>query len=201
MSIGAASGSPSRIGYRRILPVIQGMVYLLLVWYGCMYRPTWQSEFRQWLNPEPPVAGGWDPVWIDGPPSVAEQVALGMNAPAVFASLLLLAPFDSLLHNGASKELAAHTLAMFMVPVMWYFIGRKLDRSAPLATRPSIVTKSVTVATMILSSVIAVLIAVSLAVRVTEMLFGRLLILAWAICGISFAVYRIRHWTTKSAAA
>jgi hypothetical protein len=125
-------------------------------------------------------------------------VAFGINAPAVLAATLLLVPVESLLHNGASKELAAHALSVFLIPVMWYWIGKKLGCPAILSARPSLIVKCMTVATAAGSLLIAALIAVSLVVRVGEMLFARLLILLWAVAGIIYATKRIRSWGAKA---
>jgi len=192
-----------RIAYRILLPLVQLALYLMLIWYGCYYRPTWQSQLQNWIAPRPAVAGGWDPTWIDGPPSLAEQVALGINAPAVFASMLILIPFDSLFHNGASRELAAHITAAFLIPVLWYLIGRRFDRRTGVPACPSTVGKVLTVAGLAVAglavaALVAILIAVSLVVRFGELLAGRLLILAWAIVGALVSSRTIRGWRVRS---
>lgn len=189
-----------RIAYRILLPVVQLALYLLLIWYGCYYRPTWQSQLQNWITPRPAVAGGWDPTWIDGPPSLAEQLALGINAPALFASMLILIPFDSLFHNGASRELAAHTTAAFLIPVLWYFVGWRFERRTGVPARPSTIGRVLTLAGLAVAALVAVLIAVSLVVRFGELLAGRLLILAWAIVGALVSARTIRGWKVRATA-
>jgi len=130
------------------------------------------------------------------PPSFAEQLALGINAPAVFASMLIL-PFDTLFHNGASRELAAHTTAAFLIPVLWYFIGRRFESRTGLSTCPSTIGRVLTVAGLAVAALVATLITVSLVVRFGELLAGRLLILAWAIAGILASSKTIRRWRIR----
>ena len=188
-----------RIAYSYILPISQFIIYVLLIWYGCLYRPTWQSQLDHWLNPRPPVADGWDATWIDGPPSLAEQVALGVNAPAVLAATLLLVPFDSLLPNGASKELAAHVLAAFSLLPLWYFVGRRLDRRTAVLARASLVVRILTVSLLAAGSLVALLITASLLIRFGELVAARLLILVWATASIWAASRRLRLWRISAA--
>src|ERR1035438_9585385 len=115
-----------RIACRIILPVVQLALYLVLIWYGCLYRQTWQSQWQHWITSRPAAADEWIPTWVDSAPSFAEQLASGINTPAEFASAVILIPFGSMFHDGASHELAAHTMAAFFIPVLWYFIGRRL---------------------------------------------------------------------------
>jgi hypothetical protein len=138
-----------RVPYQIILPVVQLALYLVLVWLGCYYRPTWQAQFQHWIAPRPAAdTVGWDPVWIDGPPSLAEQIAFGINTPAALASSLVLVPFGSFLHNGASRELAAHTTTAILIPALGFFIGRRLERQSIVTARPSMIGKAYAVATL-----------------------------------------------------
>lgn len=187
-----------RIAYRRILPITQFISYVLLIWYGCLYRPTWQSQLEHWLNPQSRVSDGWYPTWIDGAPSLAEQVALGVNAPAILAATLLLVPFDSLFHNGASKELAAHVLGAFSVLPLWYLIGRRLERRTAMC-RASLVVKVSTLILLAAASLVALLIAASLVIRSDEFLVARLLILVWAVASIWASSRSIRLWRIEAA--
>jgi hypothetical protein len=147
-----------RIAYRIVLPVVQLALYLLLIWYGCYYRPTWQHQLQHWITPRPVVADGWDPTWMDGSPSFAEQLALGINALAVFTSMLMLIPFDSLFPDGASRELAAHTAALF-IPLLWYFTGRRLEQPTGATARPSTVGKVSMLTVLAVAALVALLIS------------------------------------------
>jgi hypothetical protein len=112
-----------RTRWRVVLPVLQLALYTAFVWSGCLYRPTWQSQFQHWIASRP--ADEWLPTWVDGPPSWEELLASGVNAPAAVASALILQPVHFLFHDGASRELANHSMTALLVPLLWYFIGRR----------------------------------------------------------------------------
>jgi len=188
-----------RIAYRKILPAVQLALYLVLIWYGCLYRQTWQSQWQHWITSRPVAADEWIPTWVDGAPSFAEQLASGINAPAVFAATLILIPFDSLFHNGASHELAAHGATSIFVPLLWYLIGRRLERRRGVLTRPTMIGKVLMIGGLTAAALVAIFIVVSLAFRSDEMVAGRLLILSWAIGGILLSSKTILHWRIRAA--
>jgi hypothetical protein len=188
-----------RIPYRRTLPVIQLAVYLLLLWFGCIYRPTWQSRMRQWAAPRTAVAkDDWDLEWADGPTSIAEQAAFGINAPAALAAMLITAPFDSRLHSGVSRELMEHLTTAFCVPVLWFLIGRRFDRRPADPACLSLFRKVLTVAGLTVAALVALLMAVLLIAQFGEFVTGRLFILAWALIGARAALTRIRQWRAET---
>jgi hypothetical protein len=195
-----------RIAYQVALPPVQLAVYLLLIWYGCYYRPVWQDRFERWIAPHAPVGDGWEPTWICGVPPVPEQLAEGINAPAALVGALALAPiasaFRSAFREGASRELASHTATALFVPLLWYLIGRRLDRRRIVRNPPTVVGKVATVTGFVMAALAAVLIVVSLILRFRfgELLVGRLLILAWAIGGMLVSSSSIRHWRTRAMA-
>lgn len=96
-----------QVRWRRILPIVQLMIYFSLVWNGCWYRPTWQYWLEKWMYPASEPAG-FAAEWIDGFVPLSEQVAAGLNLPA--AALISLAPFEGDLRSGAAKELAIHAV-------------------------------------------------------------------------------------------
>jgi peptidoglycan biosynthesis protein MviN/MurJ (putative lipid II flippase) len=113
--------------------------------------------------------------------------------------MLILIPFGSLFHNGASHELAAHATAALFIPVLWYFIGRRLERRGGVLTRPTMIGKVLTISGLTATALVAILIAVSLAFRSDEMVAARLLILSWAIGGILISSKTILHWRIRAA--
>ncbi len=124
-----------RAEWRKILPVFQLAAYLALVWYGCWYRPTWQHWFKNWASPSLAQTGFY-PAWVDGIESLPEQIASGLNFPAVAAAALSVVPFENRLSTGASRELAMHILAALYIPLLWYLIGRWIDKRAGMSTGP-----------------------------------------------------------------
>jgi hypothetical protein len=183
-----------QMAYRKLLPVVQLALYLLLIWYGCPYRPMWQHRMQHWITQRPAFPGGWDLEWIDGSPSLAEQLALGINAPAAFGSMLMMIPFDSLLDDGASREFAMHTMVAFGIPVLWYLIGRRLEGRTVVPARPSMIGRLLTVAGLAVSALVALLMFVALVAGFGEVPAARLLILLWAISGTLDTSKRIRRW-------
>ena len=63
-------------------------------------------------------------------------------------------------------------MAAFFIPVLWYFIGRRLERRTGLHTRPNMIGKVLMVAGLAVATLVAILIAVSLVVRFGELLAG-----------------------------
>jgi small-conductance mechanosensitive channel len=189
-----------RIAYRHILPVAQLSVYVLLVWYGCSYRPTSQHMFENWITPRPPFPTAWYPAWIDGPPSFEEQVARGINTPPVFVSMLILIPFDSVFPDGASRELASHFLEALFIPVLWYAIGRRLDRRMAGPMSASVARKALTWAGLTTACLVTLLITFTFARSLGELFVGRLLILAWGVIGTWICLKMIHRWKMKPVA-
>lgn len=135
-----------------MLPLLQLAGYIALVWYGCWYRPTWQH----WMSPSSDPTGFY-PNWIDGIEPFAEQLAAGINFPAVVVAALSLLPFDNRLHTGASSELALHVVTAIYVPLLWFLIGKRLDErpgtgAAPLSKSMKAFTITATVALLVAGS-------------------------------------------------
>ena len=182
----------SRVQWRKVLPTVQLVAYIALVWYGCPYRRTWQA----WLTPQSQSSENWQPKWIDGPPSPAEQIALGLNFPAVLSTGLLV-PFDSGLRDGASKELAEHVVMAVFVPLLWFMVGKRLDqRDRPPSVRPSLTARVLVWVGLVVAIGTAVLMIVALLRRFGEIVLGRILTLAWAAFGIVLWSRAVRRWRT-----
>ena len=115
-----------RVAWRKVLPLAQLAAYLLLVWTGCWYRPTWERWFQARPSHSSESAGFY-PTWIDGIEPVPEQLAAGLNLPAVAVAALSLVPFDGYLRTGASRDFAMHVLTAIYTPVLWFLIGRRID--------------------------------------------------------------------------
>lgn len=132
---------------RSSLALCHLVAYLVLVWYGCWYRPTWQH----WLQSRNDLPSDTVyPAWIDGVESIPEQIAAGLNAPAVALAAVSLVPFETVLNTGASQELALHTLTAMYVPCLWYVIGKGIDARAQFrATAVSARAKALSLATII----------------------------------------------------
>lgn len=180
-----------RIAWRKVLPIVQFVAYILLIWYGCWYRPTWEHWFRNWISPLP-ASIGWYPVWIDGIESFPEQFAAGLNFPAAVISALVLIPFESQLRTGASRELVWHIVTVICIPLLWFMVGKGLDAPETMkAVRLSKTAKSLTVAGLAALVLIALLMVADLVVGERYTRVG--LSFAWIGCGILAVWSRLRH--------
>ena len=120
------ASSPS---WRRTLPAAQLAFFLGALTLGCPYLRVVIEEFRQ---PPSPAEFVFRPEFIDGAPSTWEQLAIGINLPPCWLAWIILgtaAPFlPSLNDSGRVSELAQHALQAVASPIVWYWLGSRLDR-------------------------------------------------------------------------
>jgi hypothetical protein len=81
------------------------------------------------------------PQFIDGPMSVPEQLALGLNYPTVIPAVLLVTAWQSIvpasLESGRDSELTMHALQSLLIPLLWYAIGKSIDTGFLGTYRPT----------------------------------------------------------------
>jgi hypothetical protein len=189
----------SHAGYRRLLPVTQLLLFVLLIWFGCPYRVAWES----WLNPR--GTDDWYPAFIDGTPTVKEQLAEGLNYPATLSTLLLI-PVQHRLRTGAARELADHLTTVVFVPILWYLIGRRIDRRRVLSVgkaSPSLIEKAFAISGVVVLAVLAtaILVATVFSFGALDYIVLRVFMLAWLATGILVLSRRIRDWRPVARAA
>jgi hypothetical protein len=177
---------------RKLLPIVQFVAYLLIIWFGCPYRDTW----TQWLT----STGGFMPSWIDGPPSILEQFALGINLPAVLL-LPILALFQSTVRTGAGQELLMHIVTAIAVPGMWYLIGRWIDNRDAKLRLASRAAKLCAWAGVICLGTLATFVLASFFLGGREFVVERLFALLWISGGIYLVGMAIGQSPTSQAAA
>jgi len=173
-----------RIPYRIVLPVIQLALYLVLVWYGCCFRPLWRFLGQDI---------GTD--WCLSYRSVAEQIAIGINMPAELPPALILNSSDSRL----AGELAEHVATALLIPVLWFFIGRVFDQRSTVAAKRSVVARWSAFPLLALSTLVTVAATASLIRHIEYEPVLHALILAWAIGGIMVSVRQIHHGPVRVA--
>lgn len=183
------------VAWRKVIPVVQLAVYLALVWYGCWYRPTWQYWFEKWVSPATEPTG-FVADWIDGIEPLPEQIAAGLNFPAVAAAALSLVPFEDEFHTGASTEIAMHALTALYLPLLWYAIGRRIDdRSGlgakPLSKRSKALAVGVFAGLLLLGSLMLWSFAVGQRYTMAS------LSMLWIVSGLVAIGVRLRHWPSK----
>jgi hypothetical protein len=111
-----------RMGYRRTLPLVAFGTYAALIWFGCPYiRLAGESAHAA---PRGEGTLGWNPSCMDFVPPAAEQLAYGLNAPAMVAAPL----FDPLINRMhptcRQTEYFEYAATGLFVLFLWYFIGR-----------------------------------------------------------------------------
>lgn len=181
-------------GWRVALPLVQLVASVSLIWYGCWYRPAWQHWVEEWISPtsEPSeVYFGW----IDGIEPISEQIASGLNFPAAAAAALSLAPLVGWLNTGASRELAFHFLTALYIPLLWYWIGKRIDRrreisAAPLSKR----TRTLAVISISGLGFLGLLILLNLAID--QRYTTSILALLWVVFGITAIGFRLPRFAT-----
>ncbi len=127
-----------RLGYRRVLPLTNLVLYLALVGvadWGLLeqvqlYKDVDASRTAQGET-------GWDPVYVDAPIPMIKILAEAINFPAV----LFATPFGALQKGWRAELLVDSIAAIYLLP-LWYAVGRWQDRQ-------SIVVRSSRVLTLI----------------------------------------------------
>jgi hypothetical protein len=170
-----------------MLPLLQLAAYIPLVWYGCWYRPTWQH----WMSPSSDTAGFY-PNWIDGIEPFPEQLAAGINSPAMVLAAWSVMPFDHWLASGASIEFAIHVVTALYIPLLWYLIGKRLDERGKRKSPPlSRGRNAVAVVTLVGLLSIAILLVWSFLEGQRYTMVS--LSFAWIGCGILAVWFQLRR--------
>ncbi len=177
-----------RIAWRRLLPVVQFVLYLLLIWFGCPYRTT----FQYWLGVGPLARGNIVASWMDAPLSWQEQLATGFSFPAAFSEVFLM-PFERLLTSGTSRELARHLVMAPCVPILWYLVGRLIDhRRLPNKKAESFLVKLNWGLALAVLVGMGGLVLVSILFRPLDFPLLKLLAFAWIVFGMGLVYRRLR---------
>lgn len=167
-----------RIPYRIVIPVIQLALYMVLVWYGCCFRPLWQFLGQNI---------GTD--WCLSYRSVAEQIAIGINMPAELVAAFVLVPYD----YSAGRELAEHIATAVLIPILWFFIARGLDPRSTVAADRSGTGRSSAFVLLAVSALVIVVATGSMVRHIGGEPVLRALILAWGVGGILVSARQIRR--------
>lgn len=126
-----------RIGFRRLLPAIHVILYIVLV------LVSYPESSRSYLGSGPPLlrlasfgqeGSGippFNPERIDRPTPTAMKAAVAVNMPAIFASV----PLFTLAHT-IKQEFWALLAASLSVGIQWYLVGLWADRQLGFVPRP-----------------------------------------------------------------
>lgn len=118
-----------RAGFRRVLPVVQIVVYVGLIWPEWVYlyqtsgsKLTLPVQLVLWQEGE---GMEFHPIHIDRPTPVRVKLALLLNLPAVFPVTAAVVPF---LESRPKGELFLLSIPFPFVFCLWYAVGLWIDR-------------------------------------------------------------------------
>jgi hypothetical protein len=119
-----------RIGYRRALPILNLLLYLSLVG-AADWDLVQQARLYQDVGASRTTDDrtAWDPVYIDTPDPLPKILAESINFPAVLFAL----PFGAL-QRGWRAELLVDSITAFYLLLLWYAVGRWLDRRSTVVS-------------------------------------------------------------------
>lgn len=125
-----------RFGCRRILPIVNLLLYLVLVGVADSDLVR-QAELYKDVNESRIDQGetGWDPVYIDAPIPMTKVLAESINFPAVLFAL----PFGALQKGWRAELLVDSIAAIYLLP-LWYAVGRWLDRRSTAVNSGKVLT-------------------------------------------------------------
>jgi hypothetical protein len=112
-----------RLGYRRVLPIANLLLYLTLVGYGDWTLLQNVALSRDVAATQSSEDTSWDPVYIDRPMPLAHVLASSISYPAVLFAI----PFG-LLEKGWRGDLIVDAVAAIYLIPLWYTVGRWIDR-------------------------------------------------------------------------
>jgi hypothetical protein len=114
----------TRIGFRRLLPILLTLVHLALLYFAAGQRrhtlSTFHSKFAYHLAAYQEGEVAWEPI-EPKPLTAAQKLAILLNFPALFLSI----PITLVLFQGS--EMGSLCAALPFVPLVWYCVGRWLD--------------------------------------------------------------------------
>jgi hypothetical protein len=175
---------------------LQLPIFVLLIWYGCPYRPTWVGWMRPTAGQERRFGINLEEIDMAYLP-FPEQIAVGFNAPPALVGELMNVPIyyaTRAYFTGAERELISHALTAVMIPFFWVWAIR--ITWIRRITRPvlSIFLKIFFIFAIALLSLLAILTLASFFLRDDHYSIVRdLLFLLWFCWGIYVLVLRIRN--------
>ena len=115
----------SRIGFRRVLPILFTLVHVVLLLYVAAQRQDALSNFQGEFAYHPAAyqenSIAWEPM-EPKPLMLAEKLGIVLNLPA----FVLAIPFALLFFHG--NDVGLWYTSLPVVPLIWYGVGRWLDR-------------------------------------------------------------------------
>ena len=113
----------ARLGYRRLLPIANLLLFALLLSIGYM-GDSYRNEMQQGMRlAEAAKAEGWQPTYIERPTPFTHLIAWSLNFPA----MLFATPFG-LLAKGWKSDAVVNGIAAIYLIVLWFVVGLWLDR-------------------------------------------------------------------------
>ncbi len=143
---------------------LQLPIFILLIWHGCPYRPTWVAWLKHATGSERTFGINLEEIDMAYLP-IPEQIAMGLNFPPALVGQIAVIPayYASRPHlTSAKMELISHIITAAIIPFFWFWaIGatsvRKRTRS-----KLSVYTKISIIVTMAILSLLAIVILMSI---------------------------------------
>jgi predicted Co/Zn/Cd cation transporter (cation efflux family) len=180
-----------RLGFRQILPVFLLTLYVILVVSGERQREPLTPEDREFLANSDMLRA----------PPVVIQIALAVNLPAIALAL----PVALAVHYLGGRRVkhgegATYSVVGCFVPILWYLVGRWVDRRTgripSVMRKPSKVTKACLVLLVILTLLAAAASAGSHLAGGDRVM--RLSVFLWSPFGAAVLYVRMTRETRKT---
>ncbi len=183
-----------RIGYRRMFPFVALLLYAGLIWFGCPY--IWLD--RHLAGAKPTTSTDTEPEWdlhcLWTTMPISEQLANGLNLPAVLAASVLEPLRDRMHLVCREAEYFGHAATGLFVPLLWYIVGWQIDkRGSPRIRRRTRLRKLLVYAGILIVLVAAVLVTASFFLTPGEFLVMRVSALGWVCLGACALFVRVRR--------
>lgn len=167
-----------RLGYRRILPLANIVLFAILIAVGYLGTAPRSNETLEFGHSA--QAEGWQPTYLERPAPLTHLFAWSLNFPA----MLFATPFGLLTRGAASQWLVNGIGAMYLL-VQWFMVGlwldRRRDRSQPVRASTAFTAIRWTALLLAVGAflVVIALIAVRIAVHDIPETFCTLPMLFW----------------------
>lgn len=113
----------ARLGYRRILPLANILLFAILILVGNAATNHSNSTEQGTEIAHSAKAEGWQPTYIERPTPLTHLFAWSLNFPA----MLFATPFG-FLAKGWRADLLVNVIAALYLLILWFVVGLWLDR-------------------------------------------------------------------------
>lgn len=170
-----------------IVPLVQIVLYGALIWYSCPYTQVVESHLftERPVQSAPDGSVPFEPTCIDGRMPAPEEIAEGLNLPAVIvasvATPLLARVYPPIGLGCVYAEYSQHILTLVLAPFLWYVVGILIYKRVMAQTVPRLPVRMLAAGGIFAVAILIV------AFRSTDFLITGLFMLAWVAASIALA--------------